>query len=170
MSESPLANDGPPLPGTLLPSHYRECYGCGPELDFGLRMETKVGSQGTIVANLLVTDAHQGAPGLIHGGVLAAAFDESLGALSWLTRTPAVTARLETDFRRPIPVGSDLRIEAWIESENGRKSWRSAVATFGGGDEAARAHGLFVEVPRDHFKRHGRKTSTDHKERGQQND
>ena len=32
------------------------------------------------------------------------ALDEALGALNWLLLVPAVTARLEVDFRRPVPV------------------------------------------------------------------
>ncbi len=170
MSESPLAHNGPLLPGTRLPSHFQECYGCGPELDFGLQLETEVGEASTVMGGLIVTDAHQGAPGLIHGGVLAAAFDEVLGALSWLTRVPAVTARLETDFRRPVPIGTDLRFVARIDSEEGRKSWRSAVATFADGREVARAEGLFVQVPRDHFKRHGHMTSTDQRSEATRHD
>lgn len=55
-----------------------------------------------------VTENHQGAPGLAHGGLLSLAFDEALGKLMWLIRTPAVTGRLETDFLLPVPMGRTL--------------------------------------------------------------
>ena len=57
-----------------------------------------------------VTEHHQGAPGLAHGGVVAAAMDEAMGFLLWLLKTLAVTARIEVDFRRPVPVGSTLEL------------------------------------------------------------
>ncbi|MCH9718669.1 MAG: PaaI family thioesterase [Actinomycetia bacterium] len=118
-------------------------------------MELSVGPDRTVLAEFEVTADHQGAPGLIHGGVLAAAFDEVLGALSWLLQTPAVTARLETDFRRPVPVGSRVLMMADVESQDGRKTWRRAVARSTDGVELASARALFLQVPADHFRRHG---------------
>lgn len=145
-----------PFPaGSRLPSHYDHCYGCGSHIGAGLHMELWVGPDRTVLAEFDVTPDHQGAPGLIHGGVLAAAFDEVLGALSWLLQTPAVTARLETDFRRPVPVGVRVFITAEVESQNGRKTWRRATARLADGTELASASGLFLEVPPDHFRRHG---------------
>ena len=52
----------------------------------------------TINAKFTVTEMHQGAPGLAHGGLLSCAFDEALGKLMWLVRQPAVTGKLETLF------------------------------------------------------------------------
>ncbi len=118
-------------------------------------MELSVGPDRNVLAEFEVTADHQGAPGLIHGGVLAAAFDEVLGALSWLLQTPAVTARLETDFRRPVPVGSRVLMMAEVESQDGRKTWRRAVARATDGVELASARALFLQVPADHFRRHG---------------
>ncbi|MEY3098759.1 MAG: hypothetical protein RIS32_550, partial [Actinomycetota bacterium] len=60
----------------------------------------------SITAQFTVTDLHQGAPGLAHGGLLSCAFDEALGKLMWLVREPAVTGKLETSFLAPVPVGS----------------------------------------------------------------
>jgi acyl-coenzyme A thioesterase PaaI-like protein len=67
-----------------------------------------------------VTDLHQGAPGLAHGGLLTTAMDEVLGSLNWLLSTPAVTAHLECDFRRPVPVGSCLQMRASLRASSPR--------------------------------------------------
>ena len=69
---------------------------------------------------------HQGAPGLAHGGLLAAAFDEALGSLQWLLQVPSVTAALETDFLLPVPVGSTVHIDARVVGRAGRKIWSVA--------------------------------------------
>jgi acyl-coenzyme A thioesterase PaaI-like protein len=113
-----------------------------------------VGAGLAVVGRFTVTRHHEGAPGLIHGGILAAAFDEVLGALNWLLLTPAVTGRLETDFRCPVPVGADVEIEASVDSVQGRKVWCSGTARLPDGTTAAEARGLFIQVPLEHFRRH----------------
>jgi hypothetical protein len=51
--------------------------------------------------------------------LLTAAIDEILGSLNWLLAGPAVTGRLECDFRRPVPVGSRLHIDAEVVGVDG---------------------------------------------------
>jgi acyl-coenzyme A thioesterase PaaI-like protein len=112
----------------------------------------------SLTAEFTVQAAHQGAPGLAHGGVLATALDETLGSLNWLLRTIAVTGRLETDFVRPVPVGTTLHLEAEVTAVAGRKIYSRATGRIGGpdGPVAVRAEALFVEVKVDHFIDHGR--------------
>ena len=111
-----------------------------------------------ISAEFEVTEHHQGAPGLAHGGVLAAAFDEALGALNWLLRMPAVTARLETDFRKPVPVGQIVHIDGKIVGVDGRKVYTQAVGRLGGADGPVvlTAAALFIQVGLEHFQDNGR--------------
>ena len=142
--------------GAELPSHYDMCYGCGHAHPAGLHMRVTAGEL-SVHATFDVSDTHQGAPGLAHGGLLATAFDEALGALNWLLLTPAVTARLETDFRRPVPVGSVLHIDAWIVGQKGRKVYTRAVGRLGEqGPVALTASALFLQVPLQHFVDNGR--------------
>jgi acyl-coenzyme A thioesterase PaaI-like protein len=147
-----------PEPGQPLGPHYLSCFGCGPEHPTGLHLQVVAGEGLTLRALFSVTEHHQGAPGLAHGGLLSTALDESLGALNWLTRTPAVTARLETDFRRPVPVGTTLHIDAAITGVHGRKIWTAAVGRVGDwdGPVAVNAAALFLAVGLEHFRQHGR--------------
>jgi acyl-coenzyme A thioesterase PaaI-like protein len=141
----------------VLPPHYAECFGCGPDVPGGLRIVTTVGDGLTAHAEFEVTDGHQGAPGLAHGGLLSAAFDEALGSLATLFRLPAVTGKLETEFRRPVPVGSTLYITAQVDGIAGRKIYESAEGRLDApdGPVAVRARAVFVTVPMEHFVRHG---------------
>jgi acyl-coenzyme A thioesterase PaaI-like protein len=147
-----------PAPGTPLGSHYTRCFGCGPEVPGGLRLESTAGEGLTVHARFTVSAGHQGAPGLAHGGLLSAAFDEALGALAALVRLPAVTGRLETDFRRPVPVGSTLHITATVDGIAGRKIYQSAVGRLDdpAGPVAVRARALFVVVGMEHFSAHAK--------------
>lgn len=155
---APVRHRDAPAPGEPLGSHYAHCFGCGDEQPHGLHLQARAGEGVSITAEFTVRPAHQGAPGLAHGGVLATALDESLGALSWLLRVVAVTGKLETDFVRPVPVGSVLFLAAEVTAVSGRKIFCSATGRLGGpgGPVALRADALFVEVKVDHFIDNGR--------------
>lgn len=142
-----------PASGTKIPSHFAHCFGCGEKHPTGLHLVAHVGDAMNITAEFVVSENHQGAPGLAHGGLLSLAFDEALGKLMWLLRAPAVTARLETDFLKPVPMGSKLFISAEITGQVSRKVYCSAVGRLNSadGEVAVRAAALFVIVPMSHF-------------------
>ena len=150
----PPPHPGAPAPGTELPPHYRHCYGCGDEHPTGLHVHVTVGEGLSVDSKFTVTDVHQGAGGLAHGGILATAIDESLGYLLWLVGQPAVTGRLEVEYVRPVPVGSTLSIHAEVIGVDGRKIYTKAEGRIGD-DVAVRSAGLFIMVPPEHFVKHG---------------
>jgi len=123
----PLRSPNAPLPGEEIPSHYRWCFACGSDHPTGLHMRITAGEGLAVRGVFTASEHHQGAPGLAHGGVLTTAVDEILGSLNWLLAGPAVTGRLECDFRRPVPVGSDLHIDAEVIGTKGRKVFTKAV-------------------------------------------
>lgn len=142
-----------PATGSELPSHFKHCFGCGDLHPTGLHLKARVEAGLTITAQFTVTENHQGAPGLAHGGLLSLAFDEALGKLMWLLRSPAVTARLETDFLLPVPIGTTLFISASITGQQGRKVYSVAEGRLNAPDGplAVRAASLFIIVPMKHF-------------------
>lgn len=147
-----------PAPGEELGPHYPECFGCGDERPEGLRLRTIAGEGLSVTAAFDVGKAHQGAPGLIHGGLLSTAFDEVMGSVSWLVRVPAVTGRLETDFLAPVPVGHGVHLAAWCVGRAGRKFYHRAEAHLDAPDGplVAKAAALFVSVGLEHFVANGR--------------
>ncbi|WP_197321866.1 PaaI family thioesterase [Saccharomonospora sp. NB11] len=147
-----------PSPGKQLDAHYSQCFGCGDQVESGLRIRSSVGEQHVVISTFTVTKDHQGAPGLAHGGLLTCAFDEALGtAAGNLLRVPVVTAKLETDFRRPVPVGSTLYITTTLDGRAGRKVYTSAEGRLDAPDGplAVEARALFVTVGVEHFLEHG---------------
>ncbi len=153
--------------GERTPPHNPACRGCA-DVPGGLGIASWVdddrgegGEAGHGVAvrsRMFVTDDQQGGPGLIHGGFLTAAFDECLGSVPALVTRACVTARLETDFHRPVPVGTTLWLRARLDGVSGRKYFVSAEARLDAedGPVAAVARALFVKVGIEHFLRHGR--------------
>ena len=155
---APVRHPDAPAPGELIQSHYAVCFACGADHPAGLHMRLYADDGLSVRAELDVGEHHQGAPGLAHGGLLAAAFDEVLGALNWLVRYPAVTVRLETDFRRPVPVGTTLYITAECVAIAGRKIYSRAVGRLGApdGPVGVEAAAVFIAVPIEHFRDNGR--------------
>jgi acyl-coenzyme A thioesterase PaaI-like protein len=155
---APVRHPDAPPPGEPLGAHYEQCLGCGQDGPHGLALRARAGEGVTLTAEFTVQPAHQGAPGLAHGGVLVTALDETMGSLNWLLRTIAVTGRLETDFVRPVPVGTTLHLAAEVTAVAGRKIYSSAVGRIAGpdGPVAVRADALFIEVEVGHFVDNGR--------------
>ena len=142
-----------PAIGSQIPSHFGHCFGCGELHKTGLHLIAIASESLDLTAKFTVTENHQGAPGLAHGGLLSLAFDEALGKLMWLIRTPAVTGRLETDFLLPVPMGRTLYIDARITGQAGRKIYTQAEGRLDStsGEIAVRASALFIAVPMEHF-------------------
>ena len=157
-AQSAQVHPDAPKPGDSIPypyhdAHVEYCVGCSQSHLFGLRMLSTVGEGSAVTSMFTVSEFHQGAPGLAHGGILTLACDEVLGHLMWLLRKPAVTGRLETDFLLPVPVGSVLHLSAEILGVSGRKVYSRCEGRLNAvdGPVAIRAQSLFVIVDMQHF-------------------
>jgi acyl-coenzyme A thioesterase PaaI-like protein len=94
--------------------------------------------------------AYVGPPQSVHGGVIAALFDELLGCANLANEVGGMTGMLRVDYRAPTPVGEELRLEAWVERIEGRKVF--ARGTMHHGDTlTAEAEGLFVQGSMQRF-------------------
>lgn len=89
--------------------------------------------------------AYEGPPGSVHGGYVAAAFDEVLGMAQSLSGNPGMTGTLEIKYRRPTPLHVELRFEATLDRQDGRKLFTSG-RLYAGEELTAEAKGLFITV------------------------
>ncbi|MFI0448998.1 PaaI family thioesterase [Actinomadura sp. 6N118] len=154
---TPASAKTTPPPGAIVPAlkehppaEFASCFGCGDQASDGIRLK-HTGLDGKVVeTEFTVVEAHQGAPGLAHGGILAAALDEALGSVAWMLGERYVTGRLETDFLAPVPVGSTVHLRAWCTGVDGRKAYLEGEGHVDG-KLAVRAAALFIAVPEEHF-------------------
>lgn len=136
--ESPPPDGGPM-------SHFAECVVSGPANPMGIAIQPRrVGDE--VVADVNLGAAFEGAPRRAHGGVVAAVFDDVMGYVLVLERTPAYTGRMTVDYLAPMPVGVDLKVRAWLDRREGRKLWIEAEMTQEG-EVIGRSHGLFIAIP-----------------------
>jgi len=94
--------------------------------------------------------AYEGPPGCVHGGYVAAVFDELLGATQSLSGIAGMTAHLGVDYRSPTPLGEDLVLTGWLDRTEGRKIW--AKAELHAGDRlCAESEALFIAMDPEGF-------------------
>lgn len=105
----------------------------------------EAGDDGTVVMHMRFGSAYEGPPASVHGGVLAAAFDEVLGMTQSLSGQPGMTGTLTIKYRRPTPLHRDLRFVGTLDRVSGRKIFASARC-YDGDDVTAEAEGLFISV------------------------
>lgn len=106
---------------------------------------------GMIVGRARFGIAYEGPPGCVHGGFIAAAFDEVLGLTQSLTDRVGMTGTLTVRYRRPTPLNTDLRFEGRVESVNGRKVL-VAGRLLAGEVVTAEATGLFIAISPERFR------------------
>lgn len=105
-----------------------------------------------VVTNLIFGPTQTGAPAFAHGGSIATMLDDTIGTLLVAKLEQAgVTAKLETNYKRPVMLNTAMRIEGWIEKREGRKVWSRAELRDLDGELFSYAIGLFVLVEAEHF-------------------
>jgi acyl-coenzyme A thioesterase PaaI-like protein len=105
---------------------------------------------GEIHARVRFGSAYEGPPGCVHGGYIAGAFDELLGATQSLGGNPGMTGRLTVHYRSPTPLRADLRLRGVLERVEGRKiftrGWLFGPDDTGAEQLCAEAEGLFISI------------------------
>ena len=103
-----------------------------------------------VIGEITLGPAHGGAPGLVHGGVVATLLDEVLGHAAISTGVSVVTATLNVRYHAPTPLGVPLRCEGYIAEHSGRR-YKLKGQILAGSTRTASAEGIFVDVSGDRF-------------------
>ena len=130
--------------------HLPTCFGCGSKNPDGLHLSPRYEGD-KVVVDVAFDTRHEGGPGLVHGGMSAAVMDDLIGFVMIAHQNPGVTANLNVNYLRPIPLGIQLRAEAWMTSFDGRKMFAEAAAFDEQGVHYLEATGLFLSVDPQHF-------------------
>ena len=88
---------------------------------------------------------YEGPPNSVHGGFVAALFDQFLGVGQKLTGQPGFTGTLKVRYSKPTPIATELRLEGWVEKVDGRKNILKAEM-WAGDVKTATCEGLFISV------------------------
>lgn len=99
----------------------------------------------TVIGWATFGEQYEGPPGKVHGGYVAAAFDDVLGMAQSMGGRPGMTGRLTIRYRAPHPLHTRIRYEGRLVSVDGRKTL-VAGASYDGDQLLAEAEGLFISV------------------------
>ena len=116
-----------------------------PPLEAGVDAEA-----GVVRGRARFSSAYEGAPGLLHGGVLAAAFDELLGLATVFSGGAGMTRDLRVRYLRPTPIGVELCFTGRLDRTLGRRLFVSAEVE-ANGIRTAEASGVFIAVGGEKF-------------------
>ena len=116
-----------------------------PPLVFGETIERD--GRTIVVARARCGILHEGPPRIVHGGVVAACFDEVL-AVAQRDTINGFTTELIVRYPRPVPTETDLEFTGWIESDDGLRAVGRGEC-HAGGELRATAEARFVR-PRQH--------------------
>jgi acyl-coenzyme A thioesterase PaaI-like protein len=96
------------------------CFGCSKLNPHGLGLRFwRVGD--SIQSRYVIPDRFHGAPGVAHGGIVAAILDEvSCAAIAFLRDSYVVTGELTVRYVRPCHVEQELTVSARIAGEHRR--------------------------------------------------
>ncbi|MEI6725767.1 MAG: PaaI family thioesterase [Actinomycetes bacterium] len=126
----------------------RMCMVCGRENPLSLEARFYDLEGGELLGVFDVRDEHQSYPGRVHGGVVTAMLDETIGRAITIANPGVwgVTAELKVRFRKPLPVSGELRCVGRITRDTSRLFEGSGEILLGDGTVAAEASGKYLKM------------------------
>ena len=104
--------------------------------------------EGTSSGTLTLGERFVGAPGLVHGGVIAAIFDQICGTCAVMADLPGLTVELNVRYLKPAHVHLPLTFTATIASHTGRRVLVDGTC-MEAGETVATCRGTFVTLKGD---------------------
>ena len=119
-----------------------------PPMRFHMEAETEGAEPEIAVGLATFGPVFEGIPGCVHGGLIAAAFDQLFGYLQVKRGIRSLTGSLAVRYKKPTPLHTELRLEAQVDhtrQKDGRSSF--IVARILAGEVVtATAEAIFVAL------------------------
>lgn len=125
------------------------CFGCGSLNTIGLHLEFyRMDDGDSVWTEWVPTTDYEGYGGMIHGGIVCTLLDEVTAWSLYARNTWAVTAKMNTNFRKPVRVGAMVRLVGRVTRDRGRiLEIRGEVRLAADDSLLAEADAVFVRVP-----------------------
>lgn len=88
---------------------------------------------------------YEGPPECVHGGFVAAMFDQLLGLGQSLTEEPGVTGTLSVRYHNKTPLNTELTMKGWVDRVEGRKNILYAEM-YSGTVKTASCEAVFIRI------------------------
>ena len=127
----------------------RMCMVCGVDNPLGLKGRFLELDTGELLGVFQPLEQHQGYPGRLHGGVLSAVLDETIGR-SILVSSPdswSVTVELALRYRKPVPLDREIRVLARMTRDTSRLFEGTGEILLEDGTVAVEASATYFKMP-----------------------
>lgn len=127
----------------------RMCLVCGVENAAGLKARFFVLANGELAGVFQIGEEHQSYPGRLHGGMVSAILDETIGRAVNITDTHTwgVTIEFSVKFRKPVPLDQEVKAVARITRASHRAFEGTGEIVLADGTVAAEARGRYLKMP-----------------------
>ena len=128
------------------------CFVCGVDNASGLKSCFYELEDGQFMAIFTPAEEHQGYPGRIHGGIAATILDETIGRAIMVAGSDniwGVTIDFSLKYRKPVPLGQELRILARVVSDKKRYFMATGEIILPDGTIAVTAQGKYLKLDID---------------------
>lgn len=126
----------------------KHCMVCGIVNPFSLKTRFFETVEKEVVALFTAREEHQSYPGIAHGGVSAALLDEVIGRAIMAhhgQHTFGVTVDLQVKYKKPVPLGVELKVVGRITNDRGRLYEGSGELYLPDGTVAVSAQGKYLK-------------------------
>jgi acyl-coenzyme A thioesterase PaaI-like protein len=124
------------------------CIVCGDKNPLSMNTRFYDTENGETVAIFHPTKLHEGYPRRMHGGMVAAVLDETIGRAMWIDGKIGwgVTVELNVRYKLPVPSEGDLKCVGRIDEDKGRLAIGSGEIYLEDGRVAATATGKYMKM------------------------
>jgi uncharacterized protein (TIGR00369 family) len=126
------------------------CFVCGRHNAAGLQASFYEMDDGCLVCLFTPQEEHQSYPGRLHGGIASTILDETIGRAIMIGSGGdvwGVTLELTVEYKKPVPLGVELRIVGRVSEQNSRFFSGSGEILLPDGEVAVIARGRYMKVP-----------------------
>lgn len=126
----------------------RECLVCGTDNALGIKARFYETATRELIALFTLRPEHQSYPGIAHGGMSATVLDEVIGRAIMMDhdhQTFGMTIDLQVRYRKPVPLGVELKVIGRIDTDKGRLFEGSGELYLPDGTVAVEAHGKYMK-------------------------
>ncbi len=128
-------------------SHH--CFVCGTKNIAGLQAKFYHVSESEIIGVFTGRGEHASYPHRMHGGVIAALLDETIGRAILLYEPDifGVTVELNLQYKKPVPLGEELIVKGRVDNNRSRMFSGSGEILLPNGEVAVTAMAKYMKMP-----------------------
>lgn len=131
---------------------YPNCFGCGEKNPVGLHLTYRFEGD-ALVTNFTPEGTHEGWPGIVHGGIIAALLYEVMENFAFRKGIVTMMRDMDVQFRRPAHIGKNITALARLELSAEREM--SVTGILVQDNTVAKGSARLVALSQEHIDRLG---------------